>query len=319
MKKSQLGSMAAIAAVLATLCPGWGYAARGKHHELVRVKGSAGLHHAVAHAVIARGHARATLRTVSVRGVRGRHAVIEHATAESRRLTGAFMASATLRPMSQQLLNSRSAAAYNGVLAYAAAHPGEAAAAADLAVGHAYSLDHRYGDAEGAFRAAATAGESLSDYADYLGAQAAITGGHPGDAIALLERFEERHPGSLFVPQAPVLLATAYLAGNDAANAMRVLQPLKDGPLGSHLDFRVTLARAYQMNGNADQASALYRDIYLNEALSPEAASAKTQLATINVPLSAAERKQHADALFNAKQYGAAERSTARWNRMTRH
>ncbi len=304
MNKSHLGIVAAVAAIF---CPGWGYAAAGKRHAVVRVKGTSSLRHVTAHATAARGRGRATLKTVSVRGVPVRHAVIEHATAESRRLTGAFMASATLRPMSQQLLVSRSAPAYNGVLAYAAAHPGEAAAAADLAVGHAYSLDHRFGDAEGAFRAAATAGESLSDYADYLGAQAAISGGHPGDAIALLERFEERHPGSLFVPQAPVLLANAYLAGNDSANAMRVLQPLQNGTLGTHLDFRVALARAYQMSGDAGQAGAIYRDVYLNDALSPEAANAKTQLTTINVPLTAGERKQHADALFNAKQYGAAE------------
>ena len=304
MKKSHLGVLAAVAAIL---CPGWSYAAHGRRREIARVKGSAGVHHALVHAGAGRGHGRAALRTVSVRGVPTRHAVLEHATAESRRLTGAFMASATLRPMSQQLLVSRSAAAYGGVLAYAAAHPGEAAAAADLAVGHAYSLDHRFGDAEGAFRAAATAGQSLSDYADYLGAQAAISGGHPGDAIALLERFEERHPGSLFVPQAPVLLATAYLAGNDAANALRVLQPMQSGPIGTHLDFRATLARAYQMSGSVDQAAAIYKDIYVNEALTPEAASAKTQLATISVALTAGERKQHADALFNAKQYGAAE------------
>ena len=126
------------------------------------------LRHAVVHVGSNHGHGHAALRTVGLHGVSGRHAVAEHATAESRRLTGAFLASSTLRPMAQQLLTSRSAAAYNGVLAFGAGHPGEAAAAAGLAVGHAYSLDHRYGDAEGAFRAAAGAGSSLSDYADYL-------------------------------------------------------------------------------------------------------------------------------------------------------
>ena len=74
------------------------------------------------------------------------------ATAESRRLNLAFVASAQLRPMAQQLVLSRSAAAYSGVVAYAAGHPGEAAAAANLALGHAYMLDRRYADAESAFR-----------------------------------------------------------------------------------------------------------------------------------------------------------------------
>lgn len=306
MNISRLSMLALVAATVTTTSAS---ARAAKRHAVVRVKGSASLHHAVAHGPVPHGHSHghAALRTVSVRGVPTHHAIVEHATAESRRLAGAFIASATLRPMSQQLLVSRSAAAYNGVLAYAAAHPGEAAAAADLAVGHAYSLDHRWGDAEGAFRAAASAGESLADYADFLGAQAAISGGRPGDAISLLERFEERHPGSLFVPQAPVLLANAYMAGNDAANALRVLQPLQNGPIGSHLDFRAALARAYQMSGNVAAAGPLYRAIYLNDSLSSEAANAKAQLMAMNVPLTAGERKQHADALFNAKQYGQAE------------
>jgi hypothetical protein len=70
--------------------------------------------------------------------------VMPVATAESRRLSEAFVASAQLRPMAQQLVLSRSAAAYSGVVAYAAGHPGEAAATANLALGHAYMLDRRY-------------------------------------------------------------------------------------------------------------------------------------------------------------------------------
>ena len=205
--------------------------------------------------------------------------------------------------MAQQLIATRSAVAYNGVLAYAAAHPGEAASAADLAVGHAYALDRRYGDAEGAFRAAAGAGDALADYADYLGAQAAISAGRPGDAIAVLERFSDKHPDSLFVPQAPILLANAYLAGNDAGNALRVLQPLADESTSSHVDVRVALAKAYQASGNTAAAAALYRGLYLGDPVSNEAANAKLQLAAMNIPLTPAERKEHADAMFNAKQY----------------
>ena len=282
------------------------HAAPARKHVVAKARGSAALRHVVAHTGPARGRNRATLRTVAVRGVPTRRAVLVHATAESRRLSGAFIASATLRPMAQQLLVARSAAAYNGVLAYAAAHPGEAAAAADLALAHAYSLDHRYTDAETSFHAAAAAGSSLADYADFLGAQSAIAGGRPGDAVPLLEHFEEHYPGSLFVPQAPVLLANAYLAQSDGANALRVLQPMRSGSLGSHLDFRVALARANQLSGNTAAASALYRDIYLQDALSNEAANARSQLMVLNVPLTAGERKEHADAMFNAKQYAQA-------------
>ena len=286
-----------------------------RRHVASHAKGAAGIRHVVvrgtaSHNTRAGGHGKgrgnATLTRVSTHGVPVRHAIVVRATAESRRLSSAFVASATLRPMAQQLLLTRSGAAYSGVLSYASAHPGEAAAAAELAVGHAYALDHRFGEAEGAFHAAATAGDALADYADYLGAQAAISAGRPGDAISLLERFPDKHPGSLFVPDAPVMLANAYLAGGDPSNALRVLQPLANGPTANRLDVRAAMAKAYQASGNVSSAAALYRGIYLEDALSNEAANAKAQLAAMNVPLTPGERKQHADAMFNAKQYGEA-------------
>lgn len=229
------------------------------------------------------------------------------ATAESRRLSVAFTATAQLRPMAQQLLLQRTPAAYAGVIAYAASHSGEAAASAELALGHAYMLDHRYADAEREFHQANVHGSSLDDYADYLQAQAAVEGNRPQDAVPLLEHFSERHPGSLFDDTAPILLANAYLAGNDAASALRILQPLMGGMIANHVDFRSTLAKAYQASGHLDKAAALYRGIYLGDPLSPEATDAKTQLAAMNSPLSPAERKEHADAMFNAKQYTLAE------------
>ena len=245
------------------------------------------------------------------RGAKGRHAVaarvVVKATPESRRLTLAFTASAQLRPMAQQLIATRSAAAYNGVLAYAASHPGEAAAAAELALGHAYALDRRYGEAESVFRQASQHGQSLSDYADYLGAQAAVQGGRASDAYGLLDHFAERHPGSLFVPTAPILLANAYLTANDPGSALRVLLPLQSGLAGGHTDFRFTLAKAYQASGNVQQAASLYRGLYVGDPLSSEADGAKKQLAVMNVPLTVSERKQHADAMFNAKHYEIAQ------------
>jgi soluble lytic murein transglycosylase len=222
-------------------------------------------------------------------------------TAESRRLSVAFVASAQLRPMAQQLVLTRSVAAYAGVVAYAAGHPGEAASAADLAVGHAYMLDRRYAEADVAFRKAATSGTALDDYADYLAAQADMQANRPASAVALLEHFAERHPGSLFAAQAPVLLANAYLQMNNASAALKVLQPLLTAQ--SPADFRLTLAKAYQASGDAAHAAELYRRLYLGDALSPEAVSAKMALAAMNVPLTPAERKEHADALFNAKQF----------------
>jgi soluble lytic murein transglycosylase len=230
---------------------------------------------------------------------------LPHATEESRRLTVAFVASTQLRPMAQQLVLLRSPAAFNGVMGFAASHPGEAAAAAELAIGHAYMLDHKYPDAVTAFRHAATSGTALDDYADFLAAQADVQGNRAADAVPLLEHFGDRHPGSLFVPQAPVLLANAYLQLNHPAAALKTIEPVATPE--SPTDVRFTLAKVYQASGDADKAATIYRRIYLNDPLSPQAAGAKAQLAAMSVPLTPAERKMHADSLFNAKQYGEAE------------
>lgn len=236
-----------------------------------------------------------------------RRASLPKSTVESRRLSSAFIASATLRPMAQQLVMERSPVAYAGVIAYAMGHPGDGAASADLAVGHAYMLDHRYADAERAFHEANVHGAALGDYADYLEAQAAVQGKRPQAAIALLDHFADRHPGSLFDSAAPILLANAYLIDGDAVGALRVLQPLQAGSTGNQVALRLTLAKAYQASGNVEKAATLYRGIYLGDPLSPEATEAKTQMAAMNIALSAAERKTHADAMFNAKQYVEAE------------
>ncbi|MEI9977806.1 MAG: transglycosylase SLT domain-containing protein [Edaphobacter sp.] len=227
-------------------------------------------------------------------------------TAQTIRLTSAFKASEQLRPMAQQLAATRSVAAYSGVESYARAHPGEGAAAAYLALGHAYMLDHRYGEAADTFRRAGASGTALDDYADYLGAQAAVQAGKGADAYGVLDRFAERHPESIFNANAPVLLANAHLQQNDSQGALRVLTPLADSPQASHADFRYALGRAYQMSGDTTHAAAVYRSLYVSLPLSMEAAQARTQLQAMNMVPTAVERKTHADLLFNAKRYAEA-------------
>ncbi len=208
--------------------------------------------------------------------------------------------------MAQQLIASRLPGAYLGVQRYASTHPGEAASAAYLALGHAYMLDRRYTDAVQAFHAASVSGQAMDDYADYLGAQADLRAGRPGDAYALLNGFAERHPDSIFVNDAPVLLANASLQQNDARNALRVLEGASASPQASHADFQYALGRARQMAGDTGQAATIFRGIYLSEPLSPEAAQARSQLQGMGVPLTAAERKTHADKLFNLHHYAEA-------------
>ena len=234
------------------------------------------------------------------------HPASRKPTAQTIRLTSAFKASEQLRPMAQQLALTRSAAAYSGVESYARLHPGEGAAAAYLALGHAYMLDHRYADAVASFHQANLSGTALDDYADYLGAQAAIQARRGTDAYVLLDRFAERHPESIFDANVPVLLANAYLQQNDPQGALKVLVALEDSAQASHVDFRYALGRAYQMSGDTAHAAAIYRSLYVSFPLSVEAAQARTQMQAMGTPPTAAERKTHADQLFNAKRYAEA-------------
>jgi soluble lytic murein transglycosylase len=260
-----------------------------------------------AQAHVARTSATVKSRTASASAsVKKRVVPVKAPTAQSIKLTSAFLASAQLRPMAQQLASTRSAAAYSGVSNYAQAHSGEAAATAYLALGHAYAMDHRYPEAVTAFVKANRAGDALDDYADYLGAQAAFTAGHGADAYPLLDRFAERHPDSIFIPNAPVLLANAHLSQNDAAGALHVLQPLAATMEASRVDFRYAMARAYQLTGDTSHAAPLYRSIYIEQPLLFDSVESAAQLQAMGVPLTAAERKAHADALFNAKRYSEA-------------
>jgi soluble lytic murein transglycosylase len=232
-----------------------------------------------------------------------RRAAPNKPTAQTIRLTNAFKASEQLRPMAQQLAAARSVAAYNGVESYAREHPGDGAAAAYLALGHAYMLDRRYAEAASTYRQANASGVALDDYADYLGAQAAVQAGHGSDAYSLLDHFAERHPESIFSADAPVLLANAYVQQNNPQAALHILEPLAETAQATHADFRYTLGRAYQIAGDTAHAAAVYRSLYVALPLSVEAAEARAQLQVMGVPLSAAEQKVHADQLFNAKRY----------------
>jgi soluble lytic murein transglycosylase len=156
------------------------------------------------------------------------------------------------------------------------------------------------------YQHANASGTALDDYADYLGAQAAIQAGHGADAYVLLNHFAERHPESIFDTSASVLLANAHLQQNDPQGALKVLAPLADSMQGSHVDFRYALGRAYQTSGDTTHAASVFRSVYVGFPLSVEAGQAKAQLQAMNMPPTAAELKVHADQLFNAKRYAEA-------------
>ena len=228
------------------------------------------------------------------------------AAAKVVRLNSAFVATSQLRPMAQQLASFRTSASYSGVLGYAEGHPGMQAATAYLALGHAYTLDKRYGDAADAFRRAGGLGDVLSDYSDYLGAQALVNAGRFGEVTPLLDRFAERHPESIFDVSAPLLLANAYVQEKNGAAAVKVLEPMLGTPEAEHADFKLALARAYQVGGENAKAGALYKAVFVGQPLTYEASQALPQLQALGMTPTAAERKVRADAIFNAKHYSEA-------------
>ncbi|MBV8673554.1 MAG: lytic transglycosylase, partial [Acidobacteriaceae bacterium] len=229
--------------------------------------------------------------------------------ARSRQFHQAFVASSQLRPMAQQLAGMRSPAAYAGVSAYAQSHSGEAAAAAYLALGHAYLLDHKYSDAVSNFRSADQAGKSLDDYADYLTAQAYLQDNKLPDAEAVLSHFTQKHPDSIFVRSVPVLEANLFLQEGDPQAALRVLDAHRGEAIANKADFQLASAKANLMAGRSEEAQQQFRHVYLNFPLSTEAAQARAQLVSSGTlaTLPAEERRHHADALYAAGHYADAE------------
>lgn len=308
--------------VAALLCAVSTLSAATKHPSKHGSGKTAGAHASASrggsHSSTSRGVKSSTRAGSSARGgktVRGRtqpqsrarvERIVSEPTPVSRRLSSAFVQSEQLRPMAQQLAQTRSAAAYSGVQSYAAEHPGEGASAAYLAIGHAYALDRSYGQAGAAFKQAASAGDALRDYAEYLGAQAALQNHDPGTAVQMLNGFAEKYPSSIFATNAPVTQAQAYLAQNNAAGALRALAPEMGQPASQKADFLLTEGKAHAMAGDRAAAASLYRQIYVRLPFSPESAQAKVELQNMGAGPSAGERKLHADALFNAKRYGEA-------------
>jgi soluble lytic murein transglycosylase len=254
---------------------------------------------------VARAKARAGVRTAKGHVVHAA-AATKAATERVLKLNSAFTASAQLRPMAQQLASTRTAAAYAGVMSYAGSHPGEGAATAYLALGHAYALDHRYGDAVDAYKRVAAAGDALSDYSDYLGAQALVAANRSAEVFPLLDHFQERHPESIFDQSAPLLEANAFIQQKNGAAAVKVLEPLLGTPEADRVDFKYTLGRAYQTAGDTTKSAAQYKAIFTGQPLAFEATQSLTQLIAMGMAPTAAERKVRADQLFNAKRYNDA-------------
>lgn len=228
--------------------------------------------------------------------------------AKAQRIRQAFQASSELRPMAQQLAGLRTPAAYAGVTSYADHHTGEAAAAAYLALGHAYLLDKRYDMAASSLRRAQKAGDLLDDYVEFLAAQAELAGGNPAGAEALLKGFTERHPESIFAVQAPETEAAALVALGRAADAERVLTAAATGAAASRAGYQLEAGVVAQALGQREQAIGWYKRAMLGHPLAADADQARAKLEALGAldTLTTSEQKQLAEAYQNAGRYTAA-------------
>jgi soluble lytic murein transglycosylase len=207
--------------------------------------------------------------------------------------------------MAQQLATLRTPAAFAGVTEYARRHSGEAAAAAYLALGHAYILDHRYHEAETSFREALQHDGELGDYADYLDAEASHAAGDDEAAEKLLRGFASRYPDSIFVDEAPVLEANVLLALNNAAGAQKALAAAVGTDEDKTPAFELADAQVALALNQQDTAEGLFKELLLGHPLTSEAETARQRLSQMGATssLTVEELRSLGDAYYRAGRY----------------
>ena len=219
----------------------------------------------------------------------------------------AFVASADLKPMAQQLLQFRSAQAYAGVESYAAKHAKDAAGPlAWLVLGYAHYLDKDYPKTVVALRQTDELAPVLGDYVDYLRA-AAYHGEQNHDAvITTLEGFDQKYPDSLLIHDSSLLYSDALMSTGSPQKAAAYLEKHRQ-PV--HADIELALAHAYRSAGQDAKAGEILRHIYFEQPLAPEADSAALELRNLGeVPPSGTFEQRHARAslLMKGRRYSQA-------------
>ena len=207
--------------------------------------------------------------------------------------------------MAQQLATMRTPEAYAGVAAYAHSHTGDAAAAAYLALGHAYLLDKRYAEAETALAQARHADGELADYAEFLDAQASHEAGEDPAAEAILLGFTDRHPESIFDDAAPELEANVLLAMGNLDGARKVLAAAEDTDAADRPGFQLAEGQVEQALGQQEAAEDIFKKLLLAHPLSPEALTARAKLTQMGAEtrLTVADLRSLGDAYYDAGRY----------------
>ena len=218
----------------------------------------------------------------------------------------AFVASASLRPMAQQLLQDRTLPAYAGVQAYARAHSKEdAGALAWLVVGYAHVLDKDYAKAIDPLSRAKIHAGDLGDYVAYYLGISYLQTGHTAEALATLADFAKAHPDSLLVRDAQVSYADVLLLEGQAAEAATVLERIR---VPTRSDAEFTLGRAYAASGQTAKAAETLGNIYYTMPASAEADAAYAELKKLPLapPPTVTQLRTRAEGLISRKRYAEA-------------
>jgi soluble lytic murein transglycosylase len=218
-----------------------------------------------------------------------------------RRARAAFVASANLRSMAQQLLQDRTPTAYAGVEAYARRHAKEdAGALAWLVVGYAHTLDHDYAKAIEPLNRAKAGASELGDYVTYYLGDAYLKTGHNAEALSTLAEFGKNFPDSLLIRDAHFDYASVLF---DEGRSQEAAALLEKDRLPVRSDIELALGRAYDLAGERQKAVDAFRNVYFNIPNSSEADAAAAALRKLGVAGSLAERRTRADLLFKTKHY----------------
>jgi soluble lytic murein transglycosylase len=223
-----------------------------------------------------------------------------------RRLKQAFVASTSLRPMAQQLLQDRSLPAYAGVQTYARAHSKEdAGALAWLVLGYAHVLDKDYAKAIDPLSRAKLHAGDLGDYVSYYLGLSYLETGHMAEALANLADFGQAHPDSLLVRDAQLSYADGLLLEGQSAEAVTLLEKIRQ-PLRSDVEF--ALGRAYAATGQTAKAAETLANIYYTMPTSTEADGAYAELRKLPAEYqpTTTQLKIRGEALMSHKRYAEA-------------
>jgi soluble lytic murein transglycosylase len=223
-----------------------------------------------------------------------------------RRIRQAFVASTTLRPMAQQLIQDRTPAAYAGVEAYARTHAkDDAGALAWLVVGFAHFIDHDCPKAiEPLNRAKPMAGD-LGDYISYYLGTCYLQTGRQAEGMAALANFETNYPDSLLIRDARLSYANALLAEGRASEAVELLAKNR---LPVRSDIELAIGKGFAAIGQTPKAAEAFSNVYYNLPTSPDADAAYGELKKLSIATqpTASQRKTRADLLMKARRYGDA-------------